>query len=217
MNSGEKSQITELTSLVNDNNGKNPFPSFVSSTNNTSAVKHEQTPDIALDESNVKKFLQTMHEIGATPIISMENDLQNKILNANEDVNNPTSGKTGLERCQTVPNSKNDTDVSIQRKCNIERTSEMEDIPMRIAKENNQPKKKIDANQNADNSKANQSWPLVSNEKKGIDIFPELQRESSCESTSLSRITSAVSASKAAQKLKRQRTMSKDRSEDSKH
>ena len=138
----------------------------------------------------------------------MENDLQNKTLDANEDTNNSTSIKTGLERCQTIPNEKDDTDVTLQRTCNIERSTEMEDIPMRIVDENNQPKRNIDANQ---------SWPLVSNEKKDIDIFPELQRESSCESTSLSRITSAVSASKAARRLKQQRTMSKDRSVDSKH
>ena len=88
---------------------------------------------------------------------------------------------------------------------------------MEIVLENNQPKKKTDVEKNVDKSEASHSWPLESNEKKDLDIFPELQRESSCESTSLSRITSAVSASKAARRLKQQRTMSKDRSEDSKH
>ena len=212
-----KTQITKPTSLQNDNKDKNPSPSFPSSTNDTPTASHEQTPKITLDESNVKKLIQIMPQIGATPNISMKNDKQNKTYDANEGKNNSTSIKTGLERCQTLPNAKDDTDESLQRPCNMERSTEMEDILMRIVEENNQPKKKIDANQNAENSKANQSWPLVSNDKKDIDIFPELQRESSCESTSLSRITSAVSASKAARRLKQQRTMSKDRSEDSKH
>ena len=217
MNSGDKTRITKPTSLENDNKDKNPFPSFPSLTNDIPTAIHEKTPDITLDESNVKKFHQTMPEMGATPNISMENNLQNKTSNASEDANISTSGKTGLERCKTVPNANDDIDVSLQRTCNIERTTEMEDIPMQIVLENNQPKKKTDVEKNVDKSEASHSWPLESNEKKDIDIFPELQRESSCESTSLSRITRAVSASRAAQKLKQQRTMSKDRSEDSKH
>ena len=53
--------------------------------------------------------------------------------------------------------------------------------------------------------------------KNDVDIFPDLQLESYCRSTSLSKISSVVSASKAARKLKNQRTLSKERSEDTKH
>jgi len=61
-----------------------------------------------------------------------------------------------------------------------------------------------------------QTLPTLPTATHDMDIFPELVRESSCESTS-SRISSVVSASKAARRLKQQRTMSRDRSEDTKH
>ena len=80
-----------------------------------------------------------------------------------------------------------------------------------------QDHKPIDPNEHEDNSTTDQSHKASMNSKVEVDIFPDLQLESPCRSNSLSKISSTVSASKAARKLKQQRTMSKDRSEDSKH
>ena len=71
--------------------------------------------------------------------------------------------------------------------------------------------------ENTNISTPSQSSVTTEDVKKDVDIFPDLQLESYCRSTSLSSVSSVMSASKAARKLKNQRTLSKDRSEDTKH
>ena len=166
-----------------------------------------KTPEVKISASSpkAKEYTETSENIKNINQIPTKKNVDN----------NPfPSSYSPISESPETPDVNLDED-SIQKFFDM--TADVVDAPTKKMEQIIQDNKTIGENEQKDNSTADLSDKASMSSKVEVDIFPDLQLESPCRSNSLSKISSAVSASKAARKLKQQRTMSKDRSEDSKH